>query len=92
MASNEGINALQLRVLARARSRHGYDRMIGAESRTETELVEAGDLFQEIAHGEFYRFTLSPTGRRRLDVAEAAGWHMTDPLPSAALSKAEPTS
>jgi hypothetical protein len=45
----------------------------GSETRSQQELVELGHLWQEIASGGRYKFTLSPSGQRILDQAEAMG-------------------
>ena len=50
--------------------RRGLLMAIGSETRSQQELVEAGHLFQEIASGNLYKFTLSPSGRRLLDNTE----------------------
>ncbi len=67
---------LRTRALGRARGR-GEIVVIGQETRTQQALVEEGHLWQEIADGRRYRFTLSPSGQRLLDQAE-----MPSALPS----------
>jgi hypothetical protein len=62
-------DVLRLRALGRARGR-GELVVIGMETRTQQKLVEEGHLWQEIANGQRYRFTLSPSGRRMLDASE----------------------
>ena len=69
-----GAGHLRLRSLQHARGRHGCLVLIGCESRTQRELVEEGHLYQEVVPGlRFYRFTLSPSGQRLLDLAEETG-------------------
>lgn len=62
-------DTLRLRALGHARGR-GQLVVIGMETRTQQKLVEEGHLWQEIADGRRYRFTLSPSGQRILDRAE----------------------
>lgn len=62
---------LRIRALSRAIGR-GELVVIGMETRTQQELVEEGHLFQEIADGQRYCFTLSKSGRRILDQATEA--------------------
>lgn len=61
---------LHLRALREATRRGGLYIAIGSETRSQIELVEDGHLFQEIASGHRYKFTLSPSGRRMLDQGE----------------------
>ena len=70
---------LRVRALQRARGR-GELVTIGMETRTQQELVEEGHLWQEIADGQRYRFTLSPSGRRMLDQAEVIPAAVSSPL------------
>ncbi len=68
-------NVLRTRALSRAIGR-GELVVIGMETRTQQQLVEEGHMFQEIADGQRYRFTLSKSGRRLLDQEkEAANAH-----------------
>lgn len=62
-------DVLRVRALQRARGR-GELVSIGLETQTQAKLVEEGHLWQEIASGRRYRFTLSPSGQRMLDKAE----------------------
>jgi hypothetical protein len=66
-----GADILRHRALYNARGPAGVLALIGTETRVQRELVEEGHLLQEIAEGgRYYRFTLSPSGRRLLDKAE----------------------
>lgn len=58
---------LELRALAAARGKRGQLVSIGLETRTQQDLVEQGHLWQSIADGQTYRFTLSPSGQKMLD-------------------------
>lgn len=56
-----------------ARRRGGLIVDIGSKTRSQQELVEEGHLYQVIASGHQYKFTLTQSGRRILDQAEATG-------------------
>jgi hypothetical protein len=62
-------DVLRLRALSQARGR-GVLVAVGLETRTQAKLVEEGHLYQEIASGRRYKFTLSKSGQRLLDAAE----------------------
>jgi len=63
---------LHLRALRAVRTagRRGLIVEIGSETRSQQELVEEGHLWQEVAPGHRYKFTLSPSGQRILDQAD----------------------
>lgn len=73
--SQETLHLRMLQLVARQRRGRGLYVIVGAETRSQRELVQAGHLIQEITTGtagRFYKFTLSASGQRMLDRAEAA--------------------
>lgn len=44
---------------------------VGNVTHTQHALIERGEVWQEIYGGGFYKLTLSPTGRQRLEDADA---------------------